>query len=223
MPTVLALETSCDESAAAIVRDQSPLASAVATQMDEHARFGGVVPEIASRRHVEALPQLIDQVMAEAGLGFADLDAIAATVTPGLVGALLVGSVTARTLARLHGLPFLGVHHLEGHLLLGVPGRPPAAWTVFGAAGQRWPQRADPVDGPGQYSRLARSRDDAAGEAFDKVARLLQLGYPGGPAIQAAAARGQADRFPCRRGGSPCPRGASTPTTSASVASKRPW
>jgi N6-L-threonylcarbamoyladenine synthase len=207
MPTVLALETSCDESAAAIVRDQSPLASAVASQMDEHARFGGVVPEIASRRHVEALPQLIDQVMAESGLGFNDLDAIAATVTPGLVGALLVGSVTARTLARLHGLPYLGVHHLEGHLCsvhLGDP-LPPGPFLVLLVSGGH--SELIRVDGPGQYSRLARSRDDAAGEAFDKVARLLQLGYPGGPAIQAAAAQGQADRFPLPKGRVSLPEG----------------
>ncbi|MFN5161637.1 MAG: tRNA (adenosine(37)-N6)-threonylcarbamoyltransferase complex transferase subunit TsaD, partial [Cyanobacteriota bacterium] len=109
MSTVLALETSCDESAAAIVRDRRVLASAVASQIEEHARWGGVVPEIASRRHVEALPGLIERVVAESGVGLDQLDGIAATVAPGLVGALLVGSVTARTLARLHGTPFLGV------------------------------------------------------------------------------------------------------------------
>ncbi|MFN9933520.1 MAG: tRNA (adenosine(37)-N6)-threonylcarbamoyltransferase complex transferase subunit TsaD, partial [Cyanobacteriota bacterium] len=105
MPTVLALETSCDESAAAIVRDRKVLASAVASQIEEHARWGGVVPEIASRRHLEALPPLIELVCLESGLALRDLDAVAATVAPGLVGALLAGSVTARTLARLHGLP----------------------------------------------------------------------------------------------------------------------
>ncbi len=116
MPTLLALETSCDESAAAVVCNQTVLASAVATQMEEHARWGGVVPEIASRRHVEALPHLIEQVMAQSGVSYQELDAIAATAAPGLVGALLIGSVTGRSLARLHGKPFLGVHHLEGHL-----------------------------------------------------------------------------------------------------------
>ena len=116
MPTVLALETSCDESAAAIVADRSVLASAVASQIEEHARWGGVVPEIASRRHLEALPSLIERVVAESGVALAEVDAIAASVAPGLVGALLVGSVTGRTLARLHGKPFLGIHHLEGHL-----------------------------------------------------------------------------------------------------------
>ena len=190
MPTLLALETSCDESAAAVVRDQRVLASAVASQVEEHARWGGVVPEIASRRHVEALPGLIERVLADSGVALADLDAIAATVAPGLVGALLVGSVTGRTLARLHGKPFLGVHHLEGHLCsvqLGAP-LPHGPYLVLLVSGGHTEMIR--VDGPGRYTRLARSRDDAAGEAFDKVARLLELGYPGGPAIEAAAADG---------------------------------
>ena len=207
MPTLLALETSCDESAAAVVRDQRVLASAVASQVEEHARWGGVVPEIASRRHVEALPGLIEQVMAEAGLAYADLDAIAATAAPGLVGALLVGSVTGRTLARLHGKPFLGVHHLEGHLCsvqLGDP-LPPGPYLVLLVSGGHTEMIR--VDGPGRYIRLARSRDDAAGEAFDKVARLLELGYPGGPAIQAAAATGDPRRFPLPKGRVSLPEG----------------
>ena len=207
MPTLLALETSCDESAAAVVRDQRVLASAVASQVEEHARWGGVVPEIASRRHVEALPGLIEQVMAEAGLAYADLDAIAATAAPGLVGALLVGSVTGRTLARLHGKPFLGVHHLEGHLCsvqLGDP-LPPGPYLVLLVSGGHTEMIR--VDGPGRYSRLARSRDDAAGEAFDKVARLLELGYPGGPAIQAVAAAGDPRRFPLPKGRVSLPEG----------------
>ncbi|MEY3929839.1 MAG: tRNA ((37)-N6)-threonylcarbamoyltransferase complex transferase subunit TsaD [Cyanobacteriota bacterium] len=200
MPTLLALETSCDESAAALVRDQRVLASAVASQVEEHARWGGVVPEIASRRHVEALPGLIERVLAESGVAMAELDAIAATAAPGLVGALLVGSVTGRTLARLHGKPFLGVHHLEGHLCsvqLGDP-LPPGPYLVLLVSGGHTEMIR--VDGPGQYSRLARSRDDAAGEAFDKVARLLELGYPGGPAIEAAAAAGDPCRFRLPKG-----------------------
>ncbi|MFM2158917.1 MAG: tRNA ((37)-N6)-threonylcarbamoyltransferase complex transferase subunit TsaD [Cyanobacteriota bacterium] len=207
MPTLLALETSCDESAAAVVRDQRVLASAVATQIEEHARWGGVVPEIASRRHVEALPNLIERVMAESGVAYRDLDAIAATAAPGLVGALLVGSVTGRTLARLHGRPFLGVHHLEGHLCsvqLGDP-LPPGPYLVLLVSGGHTEMIR--VDGPGRYQRLARSRDDAAGEAFDKVARLLELGYPGGPAIQAAAEGGDPDRFPLPRGRVSLPEG----------------
>jgi N6-L-threonylcarbamoyladenine synthase len=156
---------------------------------------------------VEALPGLIEQVMAEAGLAYADLDAIAATAAPGLVGALLVGSVTGRTLARLHGKPFLGVHHLEGHLCsvqLGDP-LPPGPYLVLLVSGGHTEMIR--VDGPGRYSRLARSRDDAAGEAFDKVARLLELGYPGGPAIQAAAAAGDPRRFPLPKGRVSLPEG----------------
>ena len=200
MPTVLALETSCDESAAAIVRDQTVLASAVASQVEEHARWGGVVPEIASRRHVEALPQLIAQVCLDSGLGPGDLDGIAATAAPGLVGALLVASVTGRTLARLHGKPFLGVHHLEGHLCsvqLGDP-LPPGPYLVLLVSGGHTELLR--VDGPGVYSRLGRSHDDAAGEAFDKVARLLHLGYPGGPAIEQAAQGGDPGRFVLPKG-----------------------
>jgi N6-L-threonylcarbamoyladenine synthase len=200
MATVLALETSCDESAAAIVTDRRVLASAVASQVEEHARWGGVVPEIASRRHVEALPLLIERVCAESGLNLSAVDAVAATVAPGLLGALLVASVTGRTLARLHNKPFLGVHHLEGHLCsvqLGEP-LPAGPYLVLLVSGGH--TELIRVDGPGQYRRLGRSHDDAAGEAFDKVARLLGLGYPGGPAIQAAAATGDPGRFQLPKG-----------------------
>ncbi|MCT0207320.1 tRNA (adenosine(37)-N6)-threonylcarbamoyltransferase complex transferase subunit TsaD [Synechococcus sp. CS-1332] len=207
MSTVLALETSCDESAAAIVSGRRVLAGAVASQMEEHARWGGVVPEIASRRHVEALPALIAQVLAQSGLAMADLDAIAATVAPGLAGALLVGSVTARTLARLHGKPFLGVHHLEGHLCsvhLGDP-LPEGPYLVLLVSGGH--TELVRVDAPGSYVRLGRSRDDAAGECFDKVARLLGLGYPGGPAIETAALEGDSGRFRFPKGRVSLPQG----------------
>jgi N6-L-threonylcarbamoyladenine synthase len=207
MSTVLALETSCDESAAAIVSGRRVLAGAVASQMEEHARWGGVVPEIASRRHVEALPALIAQVLEESGLAMADLDAIAATVAPGLAGALLVGSVTARTLARLHGKPFLGVHHLEGHLCsvhLGEP-LPEGPYLVLLVSGGH--TELVQVEAPGRYLRLGRSRDDAAGECFDKVARLLGLGYPGGPAIEAAALEGDPGRFHFPKGRVSLPQG----------------
>jgi len=199
--TVLALETSCDESAAAIVRGRQLLASAVASQMEEHARWGGVVPEIASRRHLEALPGLISRVLEESGVAIGSIDAVAATVAPGLAGALLVGSVTGRTLARLHGRPFLGIHHLEGHLcsLLLDGGPPPAApYLVLLVSGGH--TELIRVDGPGRYRRLGRSRDDAAGECFDKVARLLGLGYPGGPAIEAVATAGDPGRFRLPKG-----------------------
>jgi N6-L-threonylcarbamoyladenine synthase len=200
MPSVLALETSCDESAAAIVSEQGVLASAVASQVEEHARWGGVVPEIASRRHLEALPGLIEQVQRESGLHLGALDAIAATVTPGLVGALLVGSVMGRTLARLHHKPFLGMHHLEGHLWSASleSGPPPLPHLVLLVSGGH--TELVRVEGPGRYQRLGRSRDDAAGECFDKVARLLGLGYPGGPAIERAARGGDDQRFAFPKG-----------------------
>ena len=200
MPVVLALETSCDESAAAVVRDRTVLASCIASQVAEHARWGGVVPEIASRRHVEALPGLIGEAMASSGLTMAEIDGIAATVAPGLAGALQVASLTARTLARLHDKPFLGIHHLEGHLcsaqLDAQPPQPP--YLVLLVSGGH--TELVRVDGPGTYQRLGRSHDDAAGEAFDKVARLLGLGYPGGPAIAAAAETGDPRRFALPKG-----------------------
>ena len=200
MPTVLALETSCDESAAAIVRDREVLAGAVASQVEEHARWGGVVPEIASRRHVEALPQLIERVVIASGLGLDAIDAVASSVAPGLVGALLVGSVTARTLARLHGKPFLGIHHLEGHLASVQLGDDPPSGPYLVLLVSGGHTELIRVDGPGAYRRLGRSHDDAAGEAFDKVARLLGLGYPGGPAIEAAGAAGDPQRFALPKG-----------------------
>jgi len=172
----------------------------VASQVEEHARWGGVVPELASRRHLEALPPLIAQVQQQSGVRLRDLDAIAATAVPGLVGALLVGSVTARTLARLHHKPFLAVHHLEGHLCsvhLGDP-LPPGPFLVLLVSGGH--SELVRVDGPGQYQRLGRSHDDAAGECFDKVARLLGLPYPGGPAIQEAAVGGDPRRFVLPKG-----------------------
>ncbi len=207
MSKVLALETSCDESAAAIVSGRQVLAGAVASQMEEHARWGGVVPEIASRRHVEALPGLISRVLEDSGLAMADLDAIAATVAPGLAGALLVGSVTGRTLARLHAKPFLGVHHLEGHLCSVHLGEslPEGPYLVLLVSGGH--TELIRVDAPGVYARLGRSRDDAAGECFDKVARLLGLGYPGGPAIEAVAAAGDPRRFRFPKGRVSLPQG----------------
>ena len=205
MTTVLALETSCDESAAALVRDGEVLAAAVASQVEEHARWGGVVPEIASRRHVEALPLLLERVCTESDLPVEAVDAVAATVAPGLVGALLVASVTGRTLARLHAKPFLGIHHLEGHLAsvqLGEPLPPGPSLVLLVSGGHTELVR---VDGPGQYLRLGRSHDDAAGEAFDKAARLLA--YPGGPAIQAAAAGGDGHRYQLPKGRISLPEG----------------
>ncbi len=205
MHAVLALETSCDESAAAVLRRHADgrievLASRIASQVEEHARWGGVVPEIASRRHVEALPGLVETVVDEAGVALGQLDAIAATITPGLAGALMVASVTGRTLAALHQRPFLGVHHLEGHLASVMLGDAPpqAPYLVLLVSGGH--TELILVADDGGMTRLGRSHDDAAGEAFDKVARLLGLGYPGGPAIQAVSETGDATRFRLPKG-----------------------
>ncbi len=204
LTTVLALETSCDESAVALVRRNNGktqvLSSKIASQVEEHARWGGVVPEIASRRHLEALPFLIEQAIAESKVFIPNVDAIAATVAPGLVGALMVGSVTARTLAAFYSLPFLGIHHLEGHLasilLSKKPPEPP--YLVLLVSGGHT-ELIEVIDHQ-KYQRVGRSHDDAAGEAFDKVARLLGLPYPGGPSIEAVAKHGNPNRFQLPKG-----------------------
>ena len=212
MTSVLALETSCDESAAALVcrhvDGKFEVRSArIASQVEEHARWGGVVPEIASRRHVEALPGLIQQVLEESDSTLAEVDAITATVTPGLAGALMVASVTGRTLSALHDRPFLAVHHLEGHLASVhlAEHRPQPPYLVLLVSGGH--TELIRVEANGAMERLGRSHDDAAGEAFDKVARLLGLGYPGGPAIQAAAEGGDGRRFKLPKGRISLPEG----------------
>ncbi len=199
MSIILSLETSCDESAAALVSDEKGkidlLANEIASQIDEHARWGGVVPEIASRRHLENLPFLIEEVFAKSKLKINDLDAVAATVTPGLSGSLLVGSITARTIASLYQIPFFGIHHLEGHLssIYLSKNHPKPPFLVLLVSGGH--TELIKVDEGHNYQRLGRSHDDAAGEAFDKVARLLGLSYPGGPAIQEIAKKGDPNRF----------------------------
>ncbi len=199
MSIILSLETSCDESAAALVSNEKGrielLANEIASQIEEHARWGGVVPEIASRRHLENLPFLIEQVFVKSKLNIKDIDAVAATVTPGLAGSLLVGSITARTIANLNQIPFLGVHHLEGHLssIYLAENHPTPPFLVLLVSGGH--TELIKVDADHKYQRLGRSHDDAAGEAFDKVARLLGLSYPGGPAIQKIAKFGDPKRF----------------------------
>jgi len=199
MSIILSLETSCDESAAALVSNEKGkielLANEIASQIEEHARWGGVVPEIASRRHLENLPFLIEQVFLKSKLQIKDIDAVAATVTPGLAGSLLVGSITARTMANLHQIPFLGIHHLEGHLssIYLAKNYPTPPFLVLLVSGGH--TELIKVDVDHKYKRLGRSHDDAAGEAFDKVARLLGLSYPGGPAIQKIAKSGDPKRF----------------------------
>ncbi len=199
MPIILSLETSCDESAAALVSNEKGkielLGNEIASQIEEHAKWGGVVPEIASRRHLENLPYLIEQVFLKSKLQIKDIDAVAATVTPGLAGSLLVGSITARTMANLHQIPFLGIHHLEGHLssIYLAKNHPKPPFLVLLVSGGH--TELIKVDVDHKYQRLGRSHDDAAGEAFDKVARLLGLSYPGGPAIQKIAKSGDPKRF----------------------------
>ncbi len=199
MSIILSLETSCDESAAALVSDEKGkinlIGNEIASQIEEHANWGGVVPEIASRRHLENLPFLIEEVFAKSKLLIKDIDAVAATVTPGLAGSLLVGSITARTLANLHQIPFLGIHHLEGHLssIYLSEDHPKPPFLVLLVSGGH--TELIKVDSQHKYQRLGRSHDDAAGEAFDKVARLLGLPYPGGPAIQKIAENGDPKKF----------------------------
>jgi len=208
MARVLAIETSCDETAVAVVEGEPSwptfaprqLSSVVASQIDLHAAYGGVVPEVASRRHVETLPFVLEAALQEAGLGVADLDAIAVTCAPGLVGSLLVGLMAAKTLALLYDKPLIGVHHLEGHLFSGFLTEPdlrPPCLCLLVSGGHTsliW------MKDYGEYQTVGRTRDDAAGEAFDKVARLLGLGYPGGPPIDRWAQQGDPNRFPLPAG-----------------------
>lgn len=193
-PRVLAIESSCDETAAAVVEGSHVLASVVRSQIEIHARFGGVVPELASRHHLGAVVPVVDEALARAGVELAALDALAVTEGPGLVGALLVGVQLGRGLALATGLPLVGVHHMEGHLfsaLLGDetrPARPLEPHVALLVSGGHT-ELVD-VAGLGRYRMLGATRDDAAGEAYDKVAKLLGLGYPGGPVIDALAAEG---------------------------------
>lgn len=203
MPTILAIESSCDETAAAVVEDGIHVRSnIVASQVELHQRFGGVFPEVASRQHVLAIQPVITEALSVAGVDHVrTLDAIAVTRGPGLVGSLLVGVNTAKGLALGSGLPLLPVNHLEGHVYSNWIVEPPQAK----AAARRFPAIILIVSGGHTelllmsahctYQRLGGTLDDAAGEAFDKVARLLNLGFPGGPAIQKAAVQGDPQRF----------------------------
>jgi len=194
---ILAIETSCDETAAAVVDDALAVrSSVVASQIDLHAAFGGVVPELASRAHVEMITTIVDQALTEAGIAGADLSAIAVTSGPGLVGALLVGIATAKSLALGWGLPIVSVNHLEGHLasVFLADGDVPFPQTALLVSGGH--TAIYRVDAPRAdvIAELGATRDDAAGEAFDKVAKLLGLGYPGGPVVDRLAAKGDASR-----------------------------
>jgi N6-L-threonylcarbamoyladenine synthase len=195
MATVLAIETSCDETAVAIVNNRQVYSSIIASQIPVHQQYGGVVPEVASRQHLETINEAIAQALEQAGLDWSKIDGIAATCAPGLVGALLVGLTAAKTLAMLHNKPFLGVHHLEGHIYatyLSEPTLDPPFLSLLVSGGHT---SLIYVKECGIYKTLGETRDDAAGEAFDKVARLLKLGYPGGPVIDKLAQQGDPQAF----------------------------
>jgi N6-L-threonylcarbamoyladenine synthase len=192
---VLAIETSCDETAAAVVEDgRRLLSSVVSSQTDLHAVFGGVVPEVASRAHLELVGPVVREAMARAGTGPRDLDAVAATIGPGLIGSLLVGVSAAKAYAWSWGLPFVGVNHMEGHLhaafLEGPALSLPTVVLLVSGGHTLLICMQDDADGNVEYRLLGQTIDDAAGEAFDKVARFLGLGYPGGPAIERTARSG---------------------------------
>ena len=188
---VLGIETSCDETAAAVVRGGNDvLSSVVSSQIDLHARFGGVVPEVASRAHLELLTPVIAEALVEAGVEGSGIAAVAATIGPGLIGSLLVGVAEAKALSLVWDVPFVGVNHLEGHLyaaMLEEPDLEPPLLTLLVSGGHTMLVL---VEGHGAYKVLGATVDDAAGEAFDKVARFLGLGYPGGPIIDRLAMDG---------------------------------
>jgi N6-L-threonylcarbamoyladenine synthase len=190
---VLGIETSCDETAAAVVMGGNDvLSSVVATQIDLHARYGGVVPEIASRAHVEAMNVVIRQAISQSGVPIERIDAVAATVGPGLIGALLVGVAAAKSVALVLDKPFIGVNHLEAHLYAALLDDPLVEFPMLVVLVSGGNTLFVEMRGHGDFSVIGQTIDDAAGEAFDKVARFLDLGHPGGPAIDRIALTGNA-------------------------------
>ena len=192
--TILAIESSCDETAAAVVRNgREVLSNVIYSQIALHTVYGGVVPEIASRKHIEKVIQVIDQALVDAGMKLQDMDAIAVTYGPGLVGALLVGVSAAKSISFATGIPLVGVHHIEGHIsanyIENKDLEPPFICLVVSGGHTHLVK----VQDYGVYEILGRTRDDAAGEAFDKVARAIGLGYPGGPKIDKLAKEGNPD------------------------------
>lgn len=203
---VLGIESSCDETSAAVVEDgQRLLSNVVVSQIDIHAQYGGVIPEVAARSHIEAINPVVRRALEDANCTWSDIDAIAVTYAPGLIGSLLVGTLAARTLAIVHNKPIYAIHHVEGHVYanfitdqadssLVLPSHPPEfpmlALIVSGGHSQLvW------FEGHGTYRLLGQTQDDAVGEAFDKVAKILGLPYPGGPAIGQAALRGDESAY----------------------------
>ena len=200
MVIILGLESSCDETAAAIVRsDRTILSHALAGQEDHHRAFGGVVPEIAARAHAELMTPLVATALADAGLTLNDVDAIAATAGPGLIGGVMVGLVTAKALAMASGKTLMAVNHLEGHALSPrlIDADLQFPYLLLLVSGGHCQLLR--VNGVGDYNRLATTIDDAVGEAFDKTAKILGLGFPGGPAVERAAAMGNPDNMPLPR------------------------
>ncbi len=200
-PIVLGIETSCDETAIGIVRGRTLLANVIASSVDEHARFGGGVPEIASRAHLEAMLPAIERAVTESKISLRDIDAVAVTAGPGLVGALLVGVASASGLAQGLGRPLYGVNHLAAHISVDYlthdqPTRPTIALLVSGGHSSLLQVN----DITGSITKLGATMDDAAGEAFDKIARILQLGFPGGPAIDRDAKDGSVSAIDFPRG-----------------------
>lgn len=215
MTTVLAIETSCDETAVAIVKNRQVYSSIITSQIPVHRQYGGVVPEVASRQHVETINQALAQALEQAQFNWERIDGIAATCAPGLVGALLVGLTAAKTLAMVHQKPFLGVHHLEGHIYanyLSEPSLEPPFLSLLVSGGHT---SLIHVKDCGKYETLGETRDDAAGEAFDKVARLLHLGYPGGPVIDQLAREGNSQAFALPEGNVSRPGGGYYPYDSS--------
>ncbi len=207
MAVILAIETSCDETAVAIVKKRKVLSNVVASQIAIHREYGGVVPEVASRHHLESINDCVTAALAQSGLGWDKIEAIAATCAPGLVGALLVGATAAKSLALVQGKPFLGVHHLEGHIYasyLSEPDLEPPFLCLLVSGGHT---SLIEVRDCGDYTLLGQTRDDAAGEAFDKVARLLDIGYPGGPVIDRLAQQGNPHAFQLPEGKISLPEG----------------
>ena len=191
---LLAIESSCDETAAAVLKDGTKLLSSVIdSQIQVHSPYGGVVPELASRRHIETIYPIVDQALSQADIGLDQLDAVAVTQGPGLVGSLLIGMSFAKAIAYIRNIPCIGVNHMAGHLLsvfLGEnhPNFPYLALVASGGHSSLYL-----VNDPLSYKQIGQTRDDAAGEAFDKVAKLLDLGYPGGPVISDKAEKGNAE------------------------------
>ncbi len=199
--TILGIESSCDETAAAVVvNGRTVLSNEISSQIDIHTLYGGVVPEIASRKHVERVNQVIREALRKADRKLSDLDAIAVTYGPGLVGALLVGVSAAKAISFASGIPLIGVHHIEGHIsanYIAAPDLEPPFLCLVVSGGHT---HLVIVRDYGKYEILGRTMDDAAGEAFDKVARAVGLGYPGGPKIDRAAREGNPDAIHFPRG-----------------------